>query len=245
LRASFPGVNTQGVYGTFAQCDLYSQEVPRIGYGRGGGKCLSPTLGERIMNFISACAAVASLAALSSSCTRSVGVPAISRADSLAIVEDNLAYRSEQDSFFRSDPHSPFVRDTSTRYHGINWFPIDPQFRGRSLLHTYAEADTVDVMGTRGERRRQLRYGYFEFPVRAPDGAARLLRLNVYKFTPYDGDRFAHYPENLCVWFTDSTTARETYEVGRYVDVGNDFHDANHIYTIDLKIGRASCRERV
>ncbi|HUI65234.1 MAG TPA: DUF1684 domain-containing protein [Bacteroidota bacterium] len=183
------------------------------------------------LRFFSVLAAL--LAAAGPSCNQPLRLPALSHADSLAVIDDNLAFRAEQDSFFRSDPHSPFVRDTSASYHGIKWFPIDPQYCVQSVLHLYADADTVDVMGTRGERRRQLRYGYFEFPLPSRGGVS-LLRLNVYKFTPYDGDRYARYPENLCVWFTDSTTGHETYEVGRYVDVGNDLHDPGHLYTIDL-----------
>jgi len=30
------------------------------------------------------------------------------------------------------------------------------------------------------------------------------------------------------VWFTDGTTGKETYQVGRYVDVGEAFPDPDH-----------------
>jgi len=168
------------------------------------------------------------------SCSRTPTLPALAHADSLRIVEENIAYRAEKDSFFAHDPASPFLRDTSVRYHGINWFPVDPAFRGTSILHTYDHPDTVVVMGTGGEMRRQLRYGYVEIPVPGPAGPPVMLRLNVYKFTPYDRERFARYPDNLSIWFTDSTTGRETYEVGRYLEIGNDRHDPNYRYTIDL-----------
>jgi len=168
------------------------------------------------------------------SCARKPALPSLTRTDSLRIVDENMEYRAEKDSFFAHDPASPFVRDTSVRYHGINWFPIDPAFRGTSLLYTYAGAETVAVMGTGGETRRQLRYGYVEIPVPGPGGSPVMLRLNVYKFTPYDRERFARYPDNLSIWFTDSTTGHETYDVGRYLEIGNDVHDPNHRYTIDL-----------
>ena len=168
------------------------------------------------------------------SCSHRPALPVLTQADSLRIIEDNMSYRAAKDDFFAHDPHSPFVRDTTARYHGINWFPVDPAFCGRSVLHTYAEAETVAVMGTKGETRRQLRYGYFEFPVPGWDGRPVLLRLNAYKFTPYDGERYERYRETLSIWFTDSTTGRETYEVGRYIDGGDDMHDPNHVYEIDL-----------
>src|SRR5271169_1169742 len=85
------------------------------------------------------------------SCSHRPALPLLTKADSLRIREDNLEYRAEKDAFFAHDPHSPFVRDTSARYHGINWFPIDPAFRGESVLHTYADPETVLVMGTKGE----------------------------------------------------------------------------------------------
>ena len=157
-----------------------------------------------------------------------------SGADSVAILNDNLAHRAAMDTFFREDPHSPFVRDTSVAYHGLRWFPVDPVYCVRSVLHTYSSPDTVIVMGTRGEERRQLRYGYFEFLLPGTAGTAATVRLNVYKFTPSDRDRYENFPENLCVWFTDQTTGSETYAVGRYIDVGDDAHDAAHSYTIDL-----------
>jgi len=174
-----------------------------------------------------------SLAALPS-CSRHPGLPVITAADSLAILAANLTHREEMDAFFRNDPHSPFVRDTTITYHGVKWFPVNPAFRGTSVLHTYTDPETVLVMGTRGEERRQLRYGYFSFVVPGNDGAPVTIRLNVYKFTPYDRERFQKYPDNLSVWFTDSTTGAETYNVGRYVDVGDDAHDPGHVYTIDL-----------
>ena len=168
------------------------------------------------------------------SCSHRPELPAITRADSLRIVEDNMAFRAEKDEFFAHDPNSPFVRDTTVRYHGINWFPVDPAFCGESVLHTYDDPETVVVMGTKGETRHQLRYGYFEFPVPGWDGRAVLIRLNAYKFTPYDGERYERYRETLSIWFTDSTTGHETYEVGRYIDGGDDMHDPNHVYVIDL-----------
>ncbi len=176
------------------------------------------------------------LLAFSSGCSRSPSLPKLSPADSAAIVRENLEHRIELDTFFRSDPGSPFKRDTTVAYHGIRWFPIDPRFRARSTLHRYEHADTVVVLGTRGEWRHQLRYGYFEFAVPGNDGRAKMLRLNVYKFTPYDGQRYYLYKEHLSVWFTDSTTGNETYNVGRYVDVGDEHPDPSYEYTIDLNM---------
>jgi len=173
--------------------------------------------------------------ALLSSCSRTpIALPAISASDSILIVQDNLHHRATVDSFFRSDPGSPFHRDSTITYHGLNWFPIDPRYRGLSVLHRYANPETVIVMGTRGEERRQLRYGYFEIIVPGNDSTPTMIRLNAYKFTPHDGQRYVLFRDNLSVWFTDRTTGRETYHVGRYLEIGNEQADTTHRYTIDL-----------
>lgn len=169
-----------------------------------------------------------------SSCSKKAGLQTLSGGDSLAIVADNLAHRAEVDSFFRYDENSPFRRDTLVAYQGINWFPINPYYRGQSTLHRYDHPDTVDVLGTKGEKRRELRYGYFEFVVPGELGNPTMLRLNVYKFTPYDGQRYVLFKDNLSVWFTDKTTGEETYGVGRYVEIGNERSDPSSVYTIDL-----------
>jgi len=167
-------------------------------------------------------------------CSKTPPPPAVPRADSLAVVDDNRLHRASLDSFFVYDPGSPFKRDSSITYTGIRWYPVDSRYSVRSVIHRYESPDTVDVMGTRGETRRQLRYGYFEFALPDTNGAAVPVRLNVYKFTPYDGKRYALFRDHLSVWFTDQTTGVETYHVGRYVDVGAEQPDPEHVYTIDF-----------
>jgi len=179
---------------------------------------------------------VAVLAGLygSGGCTRQQPPVTLSAADSLAIVEENLNHRASVDSFFVYDPGSPFKRDSSITYTGIKWYPIDARYTVRSTIHRYEAPDTVDVMGTKGETRRQLRYGYFEFALPDTNGMAVPVRLNVYKFTPHDGRRYALFRDYLSVWFTDPTTGVETYHVGRYVEVGAEQPDPQHVYAIDF-----------
>jgi uncharacterized protein (DUF1684 family) len=149
-------------------------------------------------------------------------------------VRDNLAHRAEVDEFMRNGSGSPFKRDSTIQYEGIKWFPINPYFTGRSVLHRYENPETVSVYGTKGEERKNLRYGYFEFDVRGEDNMATAIRINVYKFTPYDAKRYALYRNNLSLWFTDKTTGKETYKVGRYVELGDENPDPYFVYTIDL-----------
>ncbi|RPH37951.1 DUF1684 domain-containing protein [bacterium] len=168
------------------------------------------------------------------SCSREPELPLLSATDSLDIVRDNLEHRAEVDSFFRTDAGSPFKRDTAAGYRGIRWYSVDPRFCVFSELHRYDDPETVLVKGTKGEDRRELRYGFFQFVLPDTDGTPRPVKLNVYKFTPYDGQRYLLYRDNLSVWFTDRTTGKETYGVGRYIDVGTEAPDPGHVYRIDF-----------
>ncbi len=153
----------------------------------------------------------------------------LSAADSLKILQEIAEHRTALDSAFRLDPDSPFNRDTTIRYHGIRWFPPDLSFYFQSRLYRYRNPESVIVFGTKGEQRQMLKIGYFLLPYGGKES-----RLNVYTAAPSESERDAS-PENLLsVWFTDSTTGRETYHVGRYVDVGTEDPDPDHVYVIDL-----------
>ena len=152
-----------------------------------------------------------------------------SPADSLRIVQETLAHRTEVDSFFRYDPNSPFHGDTSVQYKGIQWFPPDVNFCFTSKLLKYESPETFIVLGTKGEERKHLKYGYFLF-----EFGDRRYKLNVYKFTPSDSLRYRLYADQLSVWFTDKTTGKETYKVGRYVDIEKEATNLDFVYTINM-----------
>ncbi len=172
-----------------------------------------------------------------SGCTRqpqTIQLPVVSQQDSVLCLQENIAYRSNVDAEFRNDPDSPFRRDTSITFTGIRWFPIDVRFRQRAVLQRLAQPETVVVLGTKGEPRKQLRYGYFDLVLPDEHGAPVAVRLNVYKFTPSDSLRYARYRDHLSMWFTDLTTGKETYHVGRYIELGEELPGRDALYTIDL-----------
>lgn len=152
--------------------------------------------------------------------------PMLSRGDSVEIIHEITRHRAEVDSFFRYAPESPFRNDTAVHFDSIRWFPPDLGFYFKLKLQRYDHPERVTVMGTKGEERVQLKYGYFEIP-----RAGSFFRLNVYKeasTTP------SPYRNILSVWFTDATTNRETYGVGRYLDVGEESADPEHLYRLDF-----------
>jgi uncharacterized protein (DUF1684 family) len=152
-----------------------------------------------------------------------------STADSMRIINETLAHRAEADSFFRFDPNSPFKRDSAVHYEGIKWYPPDVRYCFQSKLFRYDKADTVIILGTKGEERKYLKYGYFTFIFNGSEH-----KLNCYKFTASDPKRYELYRNHLSVSFTDETTGKETYPVGRYVEVEEENPDKNFIYTINF-----------
>jgi uncharacterized protein (DUF1684 family) len=85
------------------------------------------------------------------------------------------------------------------------WFPNDPALRFVVLLESDDTRRTI--RSTRAQDRDSLRVGWLTFTV---DGTR--CRLAVDQLLEPGGD-------SLSVFFRDATTGRETYEVGRYVDL--------------------------
>jgi uncharacterized protein (DUF1684 family) len=102
------------------------------------------------------------------------------------------------------DPASPRFAE----YKGLRYFPVDLSYRFLLPLTPSPRPDTVMIFSTRGNRRRALLVGWFDFMAggrRCRLEATRLLEPGV-------GEN------DLSVFFRDATTGRESYPVGRYVD---------------------------
>ena len=137
-------------------------------------------------------------------------------------VKEILNERAAKDSAMQFDTYSPFKRDTSVTFTGLKYFPPDESFIFKSKLYRLNPPDTVVVMGTKGESRRVILEGYVNC---VRDGKDH--HINVYKGFSQSGEPY------FSIWFTDQTTGKETYGVGRYLDFEyND--DPDFIYTIDF-----------
>ncbi len=166
---------------------------------------------------------------LLSSCQNQKKINIISAEDSLRIVNEIISHRNEQVDFFLNSPQSPFNRDTTISYEGIKYFDPDLDYYFQSKLYRYEKPETVIVLGTKGEEREQLIYGYFLLNYKGTEH-----NINVYKYTKKDIRRYEQLKNHLSVWFRDSTTGKETYSVGRYVEVEIENDDKEFVYTIDL-----------
>lgn len=119
------------------------------------------------------------------------------------------------------DPRSPRFKE----YKGLKYFPVDLAYRFEVRLAPNPRPDTLTILSTRGNRRRAVRVGWFDFMV--GETACRLEATRLLEPGVSETD--------VSIFFTDATSGKETYPVGRYVDVqklqdGRYLLDFNNAY---------------
>ena len=132
--------------------------------------------------------------------------------------------RQEKDDFMKNNPDSPFNSRTKIEFSDLKYYKPNPDFVFKSKLYEYEKKDTIIIYGTKGEKRNTVRYGYVKINYKGKD-----YHINVYEGTTRDGENY------FSIWFTDMTTGKETYGVGRYIDFDLN-PDKNFVYTIDFNL---------
>jgi hypothetical protein len=130
--------------------------------------------------------------------------------------------RLEKNRAFKSSPNSPIPEKDRMQFGGLKYYPVNPALRFRVKLNRYPRPERIRLGTNTGEMRDALRYGYFEFEV-----AGSACRLQVFRTedTPQEGI------PRLFVPFRDSTSGKETYGAGRYLDLREN---TTGIYELDF-----------
>ncbi len=102
------------------------------------------------------------------------------------------------------DPRSPRFN----QYKGIRYFPPDLSLHIVAALSPNPKPDTTVILSTRGNQRRAVRVGWFDFKVKGAPCRLEAMRL----LEPGVGEK------DFGLYFTDATTGKESYRVGRYLD---------------------------
>lgn len=102
------------------------------------------------------------------------------------------------------DPQSPRFN----QYKGIRYFPPDLSLHIVAALAPNPKPDTTVILSTRGNQRRAVRVGWFDFKVKGTPCRLEAMRL----LEPGVGEK------DFGLYFTDATTGKESYSVGRYLD---------------------------
>ena len=103
------------------------------------------------------------------------------------------------------DPRSPHF----AAYKGLKYFPPNLDVRYELALTPNPKPETTVILSTRGNQRRATRVGWFDFSVGGRDVRLEAVRL----LEPGVGEH------DLGIFFRDATTGKESYGLGRYVDV--------------------------
>jgi uncharacterized protein (DUF1684 family) len=119
------------------------------------------------------------------------------------------------------DSQSPRMKE----YKGLEYFPIDLSYCYELPLKRDPKSEKIIIMSTRGDRRSAERVGWFDFLVAKTPCRLEATRL----LEPGSGEN------DISVFFRDATTGKESYPLGRYVDVkklknGNYLLDFNMAY---------------
>ena len=102
------------------------------------------------------------------------------------------------------DPKSPRFK----AYKGLKYFPVDLAYRYELPLTPNPKPETMVILSTRGNQRNAQRVGWFDFVVGATPVRLEAVRL----LEPGVGEN------DISVFFRDTTSGKESYELGRYVD---------------------------
>lgn len=130
--------------------------------------------------------------------------------------------RENKDWEMQYDVNSPFRRDTSAKFAALNYYEPTAEFIFKSKLYVNEKKDTIKITGTRGEIRDAIIEGYVVL-----DYNGNEQKLNIYKSFGPQGQSY------YSIWFTDKTTGKETYPVGRYLDFELN-NDSEFVYEIDF-----------
>lgn len=118
-------------------------------------------------------------------------------------------YRQRKDEFLASSPDSPIPdEEQGERFGGLRYYPPDLTYRVEAEVIPFDSPQVVMLGSTKGDIRRQLRYGELRFRMMGAE-----YRLLAFKDA---GDAAS---TELFVPFRDSTSGGATYGAGRYLEV--------------------------
>ncbi len=119
--------------------------------------------------------------------------------------------RKQKGWFFAVNPRSPIPPEKRENFSGLDYYPPNSDYRFELELHEYGEKETLKMATTGGEEQEYIRWGEFRFEL-----CDKEHRLQAYKRNPRK--------QWLFVPFRDSTSGKETYGAGRYLDLQPERH---------------------
>jgi uncharacterized protein len=131
-------------------------------------------------------------------------------------------FRAAKDAFFRDDPRSPLTPEQRSTFEGLAYFEEDPGFVIRAPLETEGVdlTERIVMQTSTGGEQVYRRAGVVRFEVEGEPA-----QVTLYSSSDMD---------DLFLPFRDSTSGKETYGAGRYLEVEPPGRDGT--VTIDLNL---------
>lgn len=128
-------------------------------------------------------------------------------------------FRKQKDDFFHNEPDSPLMPEQKREFHGLNYFPENPDLSLEVTVEMLPAGDRVEMQTSTGDVQTYQRYGRFRFEVDGQEAELTIYANRQGFFLP----------------FVDSLAGKETYPAGRYVEPapledGKFYVDFNYAY---------------
>ncbi len=111
-------------------------------------------------------------------------------------------FRAEKDNFFANDFQSPLTPAQKRDFHGLKYFPENPELRLELKAEEFPTKERVEMQTSTGDVQVYHKHARLRFEV---DGSPAEL-------TVYEG------PNGFFLPFVDSLAGKETYAAGRYLE---------------------------
>src|SRR5258706_3450021 len=129
------------------------------------------------------------------------------------------SFRAEKDAFFRDDPYGPLTTEQRKDFHGLKYFPENPDLRLDVKVEEFPVKGELAMQTSTGDVQMYTKFGKFRFSVEGQEVELAIYQSENGFFLP----------------FVDSLANKETYPAGRYLEPeplsGGRFHvDFNLAY---------------
>ena len=116
-------------------------------------------------------------------------------------------FRKSKDHFFAQDAQSPLLPEQRRHFQGLEYFPESPDLRFDLKIAEFPEEEkeVIDIVTSTGDSSPHISWGTLSFAV-----AGEPATLTVYKGVD---------EETFFLPFADTTSGKESYGAGRYLDV--------------------------
>jgi uncharacterized protein len=139
---------------------------------------------------------------------------AIGKAQTFYGSTDLKIFREGRDKEFRDKSESPLKEGDFAAFNGLNYFPFDRKFRVTAVFSRITDEKYFQMPTSSGNTKKFNKFGVLKFRLNGQDKS-----LNVYQIDPEIRAKLPEYADLLFIPFKDLTSGKETYGVGRYIDI--------------------------